>query len=430
MSFNSRTLLAGLAELERSSAQPARFLVAFSGGLDSTSLLHAIVSTRQQHTVDVVAVHIDHQLHADSAHWATHCAAMAADLGVEFIGRTVQVEQQSGRGTEAAARDARYAALHQLMRAGDCVLSAHHRDDQAETLLLNLMRGSGPTGLAGIPAARSFGPGWLWRPLLGVARDELEVYARAHELKWLEDPSNATDAHDRNYLRQEILPRLQQRWPSADKRIVRSAELARDAAGLLAELAEIDLQTMAVAPDRIDLDAFRGLSQPRQRNLLRQLVARLGLPAPPAAKLENILNDLVAAREDAAPLVCWPGVAVRRYRGHMFVLAEPPQAAPTLAQLEFEDGAATGLSAAVVQAGLELRFRQGGEEIRPVGQTHTRTLKKLLQEEGVLPWMRDQLPLLYSDGRLVAVADLWIDAAAASSPGTAIRWPNRPQILA
>ncbi|MGB5412223.1 MAG: tRNA lysidine(34) synthetase TilS, partial [Woeseiaceae bacterium] len=140
--------------------------------------------------------------------------------------------------------------------------------------------------------------------------------------------------------------------------------------------------------------------------------------------------DLVAAREDAAPLVCWPGVAVRRYRGHMFVLADPPRAAPTLAQLEFVDGAATGLSAAVMQAGMELRFRQGGEEIRPVGQTHTRTLKKLLQEEGVLPWMRDQLPLLYSDGRLVAVADLWIDAAAASSPGTAIRWPNRPQILA
>lgn len=430
MSFDSRTLLVGLAELERSTTQPARFLVAFSGGLDSTALLHAIVSTREQHGIEVVAVHINHQLQADSAQWASHCETVATSLDVEFVGRTVQVELASGRGTEAAARDARYAAMHELMNAGDCLLSAHHRDDQAETLLLNLMRGSGPTGLAGIPAARSFGPGWLWRPLLGVSREDLEVYAREHQLRWLEDPSNASDAYDRNYLRQEILPRLQQRWPGADIRIVRSAELARDAAGLLAELAEIDLQTMAVAPNRIDLRAFRGLSLPRQRNLLRELVASLGLPAPPAARLENILDDLVPAREDAAPLVCWPGVAVRRYRGHLFVLRDPPEEAPTLQQLEFQEGAASGLSAAVMQAGLELRFRQGGEEIKPLGQAHTRTLKNLLQEEGVLPWMRDQLPLLYSDGRLVAVADLWIDSAAAASPGTAIRWPNRPQILA
>jgi tRNA(Ile)-lysidine synthase len=429
VSFNSRTLLAELEELERITAQPARFLVAFSGGLDSTALLHAVAGVREQHSTDVVAVHIDHQLQADSSDWARHCETVAAGLDVEFICRTVQVDSKSGRGMEAAARDARYAAFHDLMRAGDCLLSAHHRDDQAETLLLNLMRGSGPTGLAGIPAVRSFGEGWLWRPLLGVPRSDLEAYAREHELQWLEDPSNATDVFDRNFLRQEILPRLEQRWPGADKRIVRSAELARDAAGLLAELADIDLRNMAVAAGRIDLGAFDTLSKPRQRNLLRQLVANLGLPAPPAAKLESILEDLVPAREDAAPLVCWPGAEVRRYRGHLFVLSDAPPAVPTLEQFVFEDGAETGLSAAVMEAGLELRFREGGEEIRPLGQAHTRTLKNLLQEEGVLPWMRERLPLLYSDGRLVAVADLWIDAASASSPGTAIRWPERPQIV-
>jgi len=429
VSFNSRTLLAELDELGRVTTQPARFLVAFSGGLDSTALLYALASARGQHSTDIVAIHIDHQLQVDSADWARHCEAIAAGLDVEFICRTVQVDANSGRGMEAAARDARYAALHELMRVDDCLLSAHHRDDQAETLLLNLMRGSGPTGLAGIPAVRSFGSGWLWRPLLGVSRSDLEVYAHEHGLQWREDPSNATDVFDRNFLRQEILPRLEQRWPGADKRIVRSAELARDAAGLLMELADIDLRNMAVAANRIDLDAFQSLSKPRQRNLLRQLVASLGLPAPPAAKLENILDDLLPAREDAAPLVCWPGVEIRRYRQQLFVLGDTAQAMPTIEQLVFEEGAAVGLSETVVEAGLELRFREGGEEIQPLGQAHTRTLKNLLQEEGVLPWMRDRLPLLYSGGRLVAVADLWIDAACASSPGTAIRWPDRPQIV-
>ena len=444
MSFTPDGLLRKLTELSAVSASPARYVIAFSGGLDSAVLLHALADSRGTHDVPVVAVHVDHGLHAESAVWADHCKVFAAGLGLEFHELKVDVDRRSGMGLEAAARKARYAGLRDLLEPNDWLLSAHHKDDQAETLLLNLMRGSGPAGLAGIDSIRPFACGWLVRPLLEISRNELEEYAAELGLAWVEDPSNADQNFDRNFLRHEILPRLEKRWPDAAGRIRRSAALAREATSLLTDLAAKDREEVGDRPDRLRIDKLQALSPERQRNLLRHVVFSLGMPMPGAVHLQQIQSHLLDAREDAQPLVSWPGVRVRRYREHLYLLPEiaeesqwPEATAVVGEQVDLPGGLGTllfvrntenGLSDAVIGKGLEVRYRVGGEEFKPVGQSHTRKLKKLLQDEGVVPWMRERLPLLYSGGELVAVADLWIAASAMSEVGTAIEWRNRPAI--
>ena len=444
MSFSSDVLLRQLTELSEFAPTPARYVIAFSGGLDSTVLLHAFAASRASHQTPLVALHVDHGLHAESAAWADHCRAFADARELEFHGLKVDVDRQSGMGLEAAAREARYAALRNLLEPNDWLVSAHHKDDQAETLLLNLMRGSGPAGLAGIGSLRPFACGWLVRPLLEVARNDLEKYADEHGLDWVDDPSNADQRFDRNYLRQEVLPLLEARWPDAAGRIRRSATLAREASSLLTDLAEADFEQVGDRPDRLLISKLLGLSSARQRNVLRHVCSSLGLPMPGAVHLQQILSQLFEAREDAQPVVSWPGVAVRRYRDRLYILPDDagdsqlPEATTVIGEylelpaglgaLVLSGGAEKGLSDEIIGKGLEVRYRIGGERFKPVNQSHTRKLKKLLQDEGVVPWMRERLPLLYAGGELVAVADLWIAASAKSETGTAIEWRNRPAI--
>jgi len=226
VNFDQETLPHKLAELGKLAGKPDRFVIAFSGGLDSTVLLHALASSRDMHKTALLAVHVDHSLHEDSASWTKHCESFAEALDTECVCVKVDVATGTGRGTEAAAREARYNAFRSLLRAGDWLLSAHHKDDQAETLLLNLMRGSGPAGLAGIGEVQPFAAGWLVRPLLSISRNELRNYANELELNWIDDPSNEDRQFDRNYLRHEVIPRLDERWPDVANRLRRSAFLA------------------------------------------------------------------------------------------------------------------------------------------------------------------------------------------------------------
>ncbi len=444
MTFSSEALLQKLASLSANAGPPKRYVVAFSGGLDSSVLLHALASSAGQHGVPVVAVHVDHGLQQDSEKWRTHCEATARAAGVEFHGERVVVDDAAGQGPEAAARAARYRALESVMRSGDWLLSAHHQDDQAETLLLNLLRGSGPAGLAGIGEIRSFAKGWLARPMLSFARSDLQAYAETNGLAWIEDPSNADRRFDRNFLRHEILPSLESRWPEAAKRLQRSSRIAGDAAALMDDLAAIDVKAISERNDRLRIDALSSLPVARQRNVLRYAIRQLELPTPSAAHVQRVLDEVVAAREDAEPVVRWTGVEIRRYRNHLYLLAADYSAAPAdvaiaagcerleleqgFGALRFEPEAPEGLASKLVAGGLELRYRRGGEKFRPLGQSHTKKLKKLLQEASVVPWMRDRIPLLYAGGELVAVADLWLADGAVSKPGTAVRWENRPPI--
>jgi tRNA(Ile)-lysidine synthase len=224
----------------------------------------------------------------------------------------------------------------------------------------------------------------------------------------------------------------------------RSSRIAGDAATLLDELAAIDAATLGDRPDRLQIDKLRALPTARQRNVLRYVIRQLDLATPSESHVQKVIDEVVAAREDAEPLVCWNGVQVRRYRNSLYLLAADPLDSPGdqgvivdgnrmelehgLGILRLESDAAEGLSRDVVERGLELRYRRGGEKFRPCGQAHTKKLKKLLQEASVVPWMRDRIPLIYADGELVAVADLWLADGAASKPGIAVRWENRPAI--
>ncbi len=240
------------------------------------------------------------------------------------------------------------------------------------------------------------------------------------------------------------MPRLESRWPDASRRLRRSSRIAGDAASLLDALAAIDAETLGDRRDRLQIDGLRALPVARQRNVLRYALRQLGLATPSAKHVQMVIDEVVAAREDAEPMVCWNGVEVRRYRNSLYLLSADRFEAPGnqglvvdsdrlelqhgLGVLRLESDAAEGLSLDVVERGLELRYRHGGEKFRPSGQTHTKKLKKLLQEASVVPWMRDRIPLIYADGELVAVADLWLAAGAASKPGYAVRWENRPAI--
>ncbi|HEX2139784.1 MAG TPA: tRNA lysidine(34) synthetase TilS [Woeseiaceae bacterium] len=438
-------LIRWLQELE-GSHKPSRYVVAYSGGLDSTVLLHALCRATGRRGVPIVAVHVNHALHADAARWEDHCRRVAEGLGIEFIRRRIDIPPADPRGPEAAARARRYAAIAELVQPGDHVLTAHHQDDQAETLLLNLMRGSGAAGLAGIGPVQPLGKGLLLRPLLNVPREAIEAYAAAHALEWCEDPSNADSRFDRNYLRREILPVFRRRWPAVSARLARSAGLLAEANGLQTELAEVDLATLGGDPARLDLEALRQLAAARQRNVLRHAIRRLGLPGAPSARLEQAVRELLSAAPDAQPLVRWPGGELRRYRGSLYVLPPFAYRAPTdplalpadgrpirlgdsLGALQLERGVSGGIDPELVGEGLRVAFRSGGEALRPAGRRHTHRLKKLLQEQGVLPWMREFLPLLYKDEKLVAVGDLWLAQEAVCDDGYVVRWLERPPLF-
>ncbi|HET6630334.1 MAG TPA: tRNA lysidine(34) synthetase TilS [Woeseiaceae bacterium] len=424
---------------------PTRYLVAYSGGLDSTVLLHALYQAGAR-AAPIVAVHVNHGLQPDAAAWERHCARFAERLGVRYEARPIEIAASDPRGVEAAAREQRYAVLAELAGPGDHVLTAHHEDDQAETLLLNLLRGSGTAGLAGIGAVQPFGEGLLLRPLLGVPRREIEAYAAAHALEWCDDPSNADSRFDRNFLRREILPALRRRWPAVSARLARSAELLAEANALQGELAALDLAVLGGDAARLDVEGLRRLPRARQKNVLRHAIRRLGLRAAPSGRLEQAVRELLPARPDAQPLVRWPGAELRRYRGSLYILppveyglpaaglvlradGRPLRLGDSLGSLQLERAEAGGIDPRVVGDGLRVRFRAGGEALRPAGRGHTQRLKKLLQEHGVLPWMRECVPLLYADGKLVAVADLWVAEEVVCAQGYRVRWMDRPPLF-
>jgi len=434
------------AALERWPAPAAgtRVIVAFSGGVDSTVLLASLA--RLALRAPLRAAHVDHGLHADSVRWSEHCAAVANALGVEIVSVRVGVDRAARSGLEAAARAARYRALADLMSAGDVLLTAHHGDDQLETVLLRLVRGTGVRGLRGIRDHEPFGAGTLARPLLGCTRAEILAQARAWNLRWLEDPANRDLEHDRNFLRATVVPRLVERWPAAARSAQRLAEQMADAERILDEVAERDAAGV-VDPRRVPRAALERLEPGRQRNLLRHLLRAAGFEPPSAHKIEELRAALLGARHDALPLICWPGVDARVFREELYLMsALPPASSRGYAarvdtraawtgpegELKFERlGDGPGLPESWLDAGLTLRFRDGGEDFRPLAHAHSRPLKRWLQEAAIVPWMRGRIPLLYRDERLVAVGDLWLadeTRAAESEPQWRVTWTNHPPL--
>ncbi|CDH47483.1 tRNA lysidine(34) synthetase TilS [Candidatus Contendibacter odensensis] len=429
-----------VAALLNAHPQVRRLIVGYSGGMDSHVLLHLLAMQRAQRPKRTLeAMYVDHGLHAASAVWGEHCARVCHALNVPFRVVPVNAQPAPGASPEAAARQARYAALAAELEPDTALLTAHHRDDQAETLLLQLLRGAGPHGLAAMPEAAPLGQGRLWRPLLNVDRAELLAYAHAQQLHWIEDTSNTDTGFDRNYLRHRILPLLRERWPAANRVLARSAHWCAETADWLDAEADADLARVATArPDALTIPALRELSELRQRNLLRRWLRTLGLPTPDARQLQHLLHDALTAAGDRQPCIHWPGGEVRRYRDTLYAMppllphdpqhtflwrpdtnaAYPPLKLPGLGTLELQETVGAGLRAEMrAGATLSVRFRQGGERFRPLGRLHSQELKKLLQEAGIPPWQRERLPLLYREEVLLAVVGLGIAADHAAGPG-------------
>ncbi|HQU15127.1 MAG: tRNA lysidine(34) synthetase TilS [Chromatiales bacterium 21-64-14] len=444
MEFDPHALLRALAGFP-----PARgHWVAYSGGLDSLVLLHALATGPARGAVaGLRAVHVNHGLQPDAAAWEMHGRAVCAALGVPFRALSVDGRPRPGESPEAAARRARYGALITLVEPGDLLLTAHHQDDQAETVLLQLLRGAGPAGLAGMAACAPFGAGWLARPLLGFRRESLHRYALAHGLSWVEDGSNRDLRLDRNFLRHEILPALRQRWPSCSRTLSRAASHAAEAATVLEYCGDQDLASVAEPGDKVlRVSRLRALAPARRRNALRAWFRTLGLPAPSTAHLERCLTEALDAGPDRNPRVHWPGAEVRRYRDRLYAMAPLPVFSAACRQdwdldTAVELPGALGTLRAVPCTGGGLRladchgqaatvgFRAGGEGCRPAPGAPTRALKKLFQERGVPPWARSRIPLVYLDGVLAAVADWWVCApfqADAGEAGRAVSWTRGP----
>jgi tRNA(Ile)-lysidine synthase len=418
-------------------------LVAFSGGLDSTVLLHGLANLRERHAVR--AIHINHGLHSNADHWQSHCAQQAADLDIDFSSYTVSVPSNPEDGIESAARRLRYEALRSALRANETLLTAHHADDQLETVLLALMRGSGVDGLAGMPVCQRFGSGWHFRPLLEFTRDELLRWATEQSLAWLDDPSNDSTRFDRNYLRREVVPALRTRWPSVAHAASRTASHLGEAAGLLDEIAARDFAAATIGSS-LRVAALKSLTGARRRNLLRYWIYSCGARAPSTRKLAAMEHDLLVAQDDRTPRVEWDGMEVRRHRGLLYCMPQfsaaaldphdwdwrhPLRLGDRSGVLRAEIAHGVGIKRAKLPLHIRVATRNGGERLRLAGHEHHRELKKLLQEANILPWWRDRLPLLFDGKSLVAVADLWIDARYAAEPseeGVRIRWDERPQL--
>jgi len=430
-----------LVELLRSWPRASACRVAFSGGVDSTVLLHLLAGVRWELPGPLSAIHVNHGLHEHSPHWDQHCRTVCRDWGIELVSCSVDARPVRGHSPEEWARTLRYQALEKQMTAGELLLTAHHQDDQVETLILHLCRGAGPAGLSGMQAWRTFGPGGHGRPLLAWSRRGILAYATGHKLQWLEDPSNADARLDRNFVRLELLPLLRSRWPGAGATLGRVAELQAGANAVLGEVAVQDLAACrGDVPQRLRLAGLAALSWPRQANVLRHWLATLSLPVPGRGHVSEMRQQLLVSRPDASPKVAWPGAEVRRFGDELWAGAPlPPRDARERVSWclrESCDLAHGRLSAQpVVGRGLrrsalegdkaEIRFRRGGEAILPVTDRHHRALKKLLHHARVPPWLRGRLPMLYLGDRLVAVADLWLEAsmaATAAEPGWEITW--------
>jgi tRNA(Ile)-lysidine synthase len=408
------------AALESAGLRKARIAVGLSGGVDSVVLLHLLRRGLRLPPSRIVAIHVNHQISTHAPAWAAHCRRYCRELGISLQVDTVDVPR--GNSTEAAAREARHRVFAAC--AADVVALAHNRDDQSETLLLQLLRGAGPRGLSAMPVFRPGAPA-LWRPLLEIPRSRIEAYARRHRLVWVEDDSNLDRAYLRNFLRHEVLPLIESRLPGTGAVLARAARLQAEASDLLDVLAEQDLG--GAIGTSIELAGLRDLPEHRARNALRRFLRRNGARMPEAGRLEELLRQALTARVDAQVCVDLGGVELRRFRNALhlvrplpllhtdFIMAwngRRPLALPQLGgSLRLERHPGRGIAARWLEAGaMVVRIRRGGEKLRLARGAPLRTLRNLLQEGALPPWMRERLPLLYLGDHLAAVPGIGVDA--------------------
>ena len=429
-----------LSEVTSSNTAP-NLLLALSGGVDSCVLLHALAQAKKTHHFNLHAMHVHHGLSPNADAWADFCAKTCAVYQVPLEVAKVNVEKNAGLGLEAAAREARYQALFGVN--ADYILLAHHQDDQAETLLLQLLRGAGLKGLSAM--ASQDADRRLLRPLLDIPRAEIDSYAKSAKLTWIDDESNLDTQYDRNYCRHEVMPVLKARFYSAGATLARSATHIAEAADLLDELAQIDAQT-CLFEGRMNVDLLTALSLGRAKNLFRWWLASMSFSAPSKDRLDDMLKQLINASGDAMLKILLDKASdtyLRRYQGFAYIETYHSEHASDIAmiwqgedslimpdgtQLLFERKLGEGL--AVDRLGghkLRIASRMGGERFKPNLTRPTRTLKHLLQEANIPPWLRERLPLVYLDDTLAVVPLIGVNCMMQASDkdvGLVISWKS------
>lgn len=430
------------AALHRSAV--SRLLLAYSGGLDSSCLLHAVTQLRKGSDFQIRAIHINHGIHPESDEWQRHCEQTCTLMGIELVSERLELGSQT---SEDDARRARYKAFEAALRRGETLLMAHHLDDQLETLLLRLARGSGLSGLSGMPHERRLGHGQLLRPWITLKRSDLQRYAEQEQLHWVEDTSNSGVLYDRNYCRNQLLPLVEQRWPAYRESWSKSQTLLAESAELLAELARDDVSRLSESGQELDLTELQTLSPVRQRNALRHWLSELGLELPGWQQLHQLQNEFIAGRSDSRNVFDLGQFYIQRFQQRLYVLQHPsegkilqPCVWDCAAQSDLQlTGNGRLLANATLSAGissthagaLQVRYREGGESVRLPGRPE-KTLKKLLQEEHVPPWLRERLPLIFADDQLVCVPGLGVAdkfGAGEGEEGWEIHW-EPPESLA
>lgn len=392
------------------------YLVAFSGGMDSHVLLKLCVLLREQIPFQLRAIHIHHGLSPHAEAWVQHCEQVCEAYDVPLTIHRLALNCQPGDSLEEIARQKRYEAIAKEMMAESVLLTAHHQDDQAETFLLQLMRGSGLKGLSAMPLIKSFATGWHARPLLSTKRVDLLAFANQNQLQWIEDESNADETWSRNYVRQQILPLLTSRWPAASAMIARSAEHCREAVVMQDEqIAARGLDVTGSQSYTLSVSKLKKLSYPEQKHVLREWIQRQGYVLPSIKKLMSIMTNVFDAALDKQPEVIFGAACVRRYRDDLYILPYRESEAcqdemfwdlreslllPCGQQLIASQARGQGLKVTIDQ--VSIRYRQGGEQIYLPGRGH-RSLKKMFHEWGVLPWERAQVPLVFFEDSLIAI---------------------------
>lgn len=415
---------------------PGPVTVACSGGVDSIALLHALAHHPLAKPRALRALHIDHGLHAHSAQWCERVREAASAWAVPFHAERVVVAVGAAEGLEAAARRARYLALLCHQRPHEITVTAHHADDQAETFLLRCMRGSGADGLSSMRALRPWAQGWLARPWLSVPRSAIVEYAQQQGLEWCEDPANRDERHDRNYLRHQILPRLQARWPHAVRNLTRSAELLSVLQA--ATHPEWDGILGAEPSAQLEMAHLRDWPLPRLGALLRHWYLQLRLAPPPFAAVRAIGQALRSPRRDHEPQVRWPGAQWRLWRARGYALPNPVRDWPPgwhcawdgRQALALPDGGWVALSATTAPMPFEVSGHRAGMRMKLDPKRPSQSLKNLFQAAGIPPWVRRSCPWLWCDGMLWAVGDFFMSADCArwlEMQGAQWQW-QRPQI--
>ena len=451
--------------LESLSVPPenAHYVVAYSGGIDSHVLLHCC----KKLNLTVRAVHVHHGLQNIADEWVIHCQSICSALNISLDVIYVDAIKKKRQSPEEAARRVRYEALQNNLIDGDCLLTAQHLNDQAETLLLQLFRTASTAGLSAMPAQRLLGKYSHLRPLLSFSRQEIEEFAEENFLNWIEDPTNQDVSYDRNFIRKEVVPILKSRWPEIAEQLSIVASLQSNNLQVLEDMAAIDLAYLIKVPayqsvvsfysviSVLSISRLKKLSLSRRLNVLRYWViksvnSQSAKISPKISPTRNLLEEmdraLINSAKDANPVITFSGFELRKFQSDLYLLkltspffgslTAPPYAttdkkhsdlehndlkqdvvwkpsSPVLIpalniQIKSIASIGEGLNKDLLNESLKICFRKGGEVFHPVGRRHSQRLKKLLQEANIPPWDRESIPLVYFKDELIAVVGLWV----------------------